>query len=150
MEIYQLPPGDVVASLKSSPVGPTGAEAERRSREFGPNRVEEVAREPLWLRLLKEFTQFCNKLILWGVIMEASLILWIAYTALGNRILGTAPMAGAVWLFVLPFAVRMLILEELRKWLAARWLPNSFCRSGSSSRPPRLSDHGSPKAKGVP
>jgi sodium/potassium-transporting ATPase subunit alpha len=31
-------------------------------------------------------------------------------------ILGAAPIDGKVWLFVLPFAVALLILEEFRKW----------------------------------
>ena len=36
----------------------------RRSREFPPNRVEAVARSPLWLEFLQEFTHFFA-LILW-------------------------------------------------------------------------------------
>ena len=75
MAIHQLPPGDVVASLNTSPAGLTGAEAERRLREFGPNRVEEVAREPLWLRLLKEFTPFFS-VILWVATGPAFVAEW--------------------------------------------------------------------------
>ncbi len=61
-----------------------------------------------------------NKLILWGIAAEVTLILLIDYTPVGNLIFGTAPLAAAVWLFVIPFALGMLALEELRKWLAAR------------------------------
>jgi len=35
---------------------------------------------------------------------------------MGNTIFGTAPIPLSTWLFILPFAVVMLVLEELRKW----------------------------------
>ena len=65
---------------------------------------------------------FGNRLILWGVALEIALILLIDYTPWGNTLLGTAPIPAAVWLFVLPFAVAMLLMEELRKWLSRRGL----------------------------
>jgi magnesium-transporting ATPase (P-type) len=58
-----------------------------------------------------------NRLILWGVAWEVALVLLINYTPWGNVLLGTSPIVGAVWLFILPFAAIMLVLEELRKWL---------------------------------
>jgi sodium/potassium-transporting ATPase subunit alpha len=61
-----------------------------------------------------------NRLILWGVGLEVALILAICYTAWGNVIFGTAPIGGRVWLFMMPFAVGLLVLEELRKWLVRR------------------------------
>ena len=61
-----------------------------------------------------------NPLILWGVGLEVALILMICYTAWGNVIFGTAPIGGRVWLFMLPFAVGLVVLEELRKWLVRR------------------------------
>ena len=64
MRIHQISPLDAVTSLSSRLDGLTHAEAERRLREFGHNSVEEVARAPLWLRLIKEFTSFFS-LILW-------------------------------------------------------------------------------------
>ena len=66
---------------------------------------------------------FSNKLILAGVAAEITLIALIAYTPWGNEIFGTAPISMAVWLFILPFALGMLALEELRKWLV-RARPN--------------------------
>ena len=57
-----------------------------------------------------------NKLILAGVVMEISLIALINYTPWGNAVFGTAPLPLTVWLFIMPFAVGMLALEELRKW----------------------------------
>ena len=61
-----------------------------------------------------------NRLILWGVVLEVALILAIATRAWGNAVFGTAPISGSVWLFVLPFAVGLVALEELRKWLVRR------------------------------
>jgi len=43
--------------------------------------------------------------------------LLIVYTPVGNAIYGTAPISAETWLFILPFAIAMLGLEELRKWL---------------------------------
>lgn len=61
-----------------------------------------------------------NRLILIGIALEILLILAIDYTSLGNHIFGTAPIGWEVWLFVLPFAAGMLVLEEIRKALARR------------------------------
>jgi magnesium-transporting ATPase (P-type) len=66
MKVQQLAYVDAVASLSSSSLGLTHLEAARRLREFGPNEVERVAREPAVIGLLKELT--CS----------FSLILWIA------------------------------------------------------------------------
>jgi calcium-translocating P-type ATPase len=63
---------------------------------------------------------FGNPLIVWGVLLEIVLILLIVYTPWGNFVLGTAPIAGSVWLFVLPFALGLLVLEEGRKWVAGK------------------------------
>ena len=63
---------------------------------------------------------FDNRIILWGIALEVTLILLIDYTAWGNLIFGTLPIAPEVWLFILPFALGMLLLEELRKWVAVR------------------------------
>jgi calcium-translocating P-type ATPase len=61
-----------------------------------------------------------NPLILWGVVLEVGLIALIAYTPWGNALIGTAPIGGEVWLFVLPFAIGLLALEEVRKWIVRR------------------------------
>jgi magnesium-transporting ATPase (P-type) len=65
---------------------------------------------------------FSNRLILWGVILEITLILVIIYTPWGQMIFGTAPFPLSVWLFMLPFGVAMLLLEEMRKWASTKWL----------------------------
>jgi len=63
------------------------------------------------------FGLFRNPLILWGLFVEVTLILLITYTPWGNLVFGTAPIPLAVWLLVVPFALGMLTLEELRKWI---------------------------------
>ncbi len=63
---------------------------------------------------------FSNRLVWVGILAEVTLVLAINYTALGNWIYGTAPSEGALWLFVAPFALGMLALEEGRKWLLRR------------------------------
>ncbi|MDB6031874.1 MAG: yloB 2, partial [Verrucomicrobiales bacterium] len=60
---------------------------------------------------------FSNKLILAGIATEIMIIALIDYTPWGNALFGTAPIPPAVWLFILPFALGMVALEELRKWL---------------------------------
>lgn len=41
------------------------------------------------------------------------LILIVDPTPWGNLIFGIAPIAGEVWLFIIPFALGMVVLEEL-------------------------------------
>jgi magnesium-transporting ATPase (P-type) len=61
-----------------------------------------------------------NRLILFGVAAEIILILLIDYTSWGNALFGTLPLSGDVWLYMIPFAFSMLLLEELRKWWVRR------------------------------
>jgi sodium/potassium-transporting ATPase subunit alpha len=58
---------------------------------------------------------FNNKLILAGVGVELFLIFSIDYTPWGNAIFGTFSLPPVVWIFILPFVVGMMVLEELRK-----------------------------------
>jgi magnesium-transporting ATPase (P-type) len=62
------------------------------------------------------FGPFSNKLIVAGIGAEIALILLIDYTPWGNALFGTAPIPLVAWLFITPFALGMLGLEELRKW----------------------------------
>ncbi len=76
MNIHRLSVDDALASLRSNPAGLSSAEARRRLREFGPNRVEKVARQsPVW-RLLKEFTRFFA-VILWAAAALAFVAEWL-------------------------------------------------------------------------
>jgi magnesium-transporting ATPase (P-type) len=58
-----------------------------------------------------------NRLLLGGVAVEIALILLIDYTQGGNAVFGTFPIEASVWLYFAPFALAMLALEELRKWI---------------------------------
>ena len=64
MSIAQQTPEVALVALRSGTQGLSAAEVRRRLKEFGFNRVEAVAREPLWLTLLREFSHFFA-LILW-------------------------------------------------------------------------------------
>jgi calcium-translocating P-type ATPase len=61
-----------------------------------------------------------NPLIVWGIAFELVLLLLLAYTPWGNALLGTAPLAAEVWLYIIPFGFGMLLLEELRKAVVRR------------------------------
>jgi magnesium-transporting ATPase (P-type) len=63
---------------------------------------------------------FDNPLITAGVVAELVLILLIVYTAPGHAVFGTAALGREPWLLVLPFALAMLLLEEMRKALMRR------------------------------
>jgi len=60
---------------------------------------------------------FTNKLLLLGVATEVALIVLIDYTPWGNLVFGTSPIGVEVWLYVVPFMLGMLALEEGRKRL---------------------------------
>lgn len=63
---------------------------------------------------------FDNKTILCGVALEIVLLGIIDYTQWGNLVFGTLPISSDAWLFILPFALAMLLFEELRKFVAVR------------------------------
>jgi sodium/potassium-transporting ATPase subunit alpha len=67
------------------------------------------------------FNLLSNQMIPAGIGVELALILAVVYTAPGNWIFGTAPLPLSVWLFALPFAFGMTILEEGRKYLVRKW-----------------------------
>jgi sodium/potassium-transporting ATPase subunit alpha len=70
---------------------------------------------PAW-----RFPLFENRLLLAGLAAEALLLLAIVYTPWGNRLFGTAPLAADVWLYALPFALALGVVEEARKALVRR------------------------------
>lgn len=81
VRIHQLSALDAIASLKTTTAGLSRAEVERRLGEYGRNAVEEVARSPLWLRLVREFITFFS-LILW---IAAALAFFAAWSDPGDR-----------------------------------------------------------------
>jgi len=74
-----------------------------------------------------------NRLIVVGIGAEILLILAIDYTPWGNLFFGTAPIGWHVWMFVIPFAVGMLVLEEFRKGIA-RKLTNAMPLDNAEGR----------------
>jgi magnesium-transporting ATPase (P-type) len=70
---------------------------------------------------IRSLPLFSNRLITAGIVTEIVVILLIDYTPIGHALFGTAPIGWTAWLFVLPFAIAMLLLEESRK---------AFVRSG--------------------
>jgi sodium/potassium-transporting ATPase subunit alpha len=63
---------------------------------------------------------FTNKLILWGIATELTLLALITYTPVGNEIFGTRPLP--LWIFG-PLALGacvLLLAEECRKMIADR------------------------------
>ena len=66
------------------------------------------------------FVWFSNPLILWGVVIEITILALITYTSLGNEIFRTAPLP--LWIFG-PLALGALMLlfaEESRKIIVNR------------------------------
>lgn len=64
MKIHQMSVADALASVQSSAEGLSSVEARRRLGEHGPNVVPSADREPLALRLAREYFYFFS-LILW-------------------------------------------------------------------------------------
>jgi sodium/potassium-transporting ATPase subunit alpha len=91
MKIHSLSAEEALQSLHSGPNGLSSAEAERRLREFGPNRVERIQGTPRLVRFLKGFTHFFA-LILWVAAALAFFAEWQepggGMAALGIAILG--------------------------------------------------------------
>ncbi len=77
-----------------------------------------ICRDPL--RSTFGGNPFGNRLLLAGVASELALLAAIVYAPWGHLMLGTAPIDSPVWLFILPFPLAMLALEEARKAIARR------------------------------
>lgn len=71
-----------------------------------------------------------NRMILIGIAVELVLLAGIVYHPWGNHIFGTSPLSWREYVFIVPFAIGMLVLEELRKWFVRR-IPT---RPGSAAR----------------
>src|SRR5512139_2156148 len=97
MIINRLTPEQALASLQSGPDGLTQADAVRRLREFGPNRVEPAPRAPWFFRLLKEFTHFFAA-VLWLATALCFIAEWSdpgqGMAMLGYAIIGVILVSG--------------------------------------------------------
>ncbi|PIW72641.1 MAG: ATPase [Hydrogenophilales bacterium CG12_big_fil_rev_8_21_14_0_65_61_21] len=89
MRIAGLGAAEALASLNSSASGLDAAEAERRLAEFGPNRLEEAAREHGLLRFARQFSHFFA-IVLW---LAAGLALFAEHYDPGQ---GMARLAVAI------------------------------------------------------
>ncbi|WP_353684226.1 cation-transporting P-type ATPase [Thermodesulfovibrio sp. 3907-1M] len=58
---------------------------------------------------------FSNKFLLAGIVFEIALQLFIVYYPLGNIIFSTHPIPLTAWLVLIPFAMVLLAVEEIRK-----------------------------------
>jgi sodium/potassium-transporting ATPase subunit alpha len=74
------------------------------------------------VRSVFSMNMFSNRLIIWGVCLEIALLLVAVYGPWGRYVLGTAAPPADLWPFLVPFAVAMLALEEMRKWIVRRAL----------------------------
>lgn len=63
---------------------------------------------------------FDNPAVIGGVLFEIALIVFVVYTPAGNALFATSPLSAGAWLFVIPFALAMLLLDELLKQLSVR------------------------------
>jgi len=76
-----------------------------------------MCRHPVFSAFSRRYRR--NRLILYGIIFELTLLLLITYTPWGNLLFGTAPI-GSVWLLIIALMPVMLLFEELRKMLLRR------------------------------
>lgn len=105
MRIHQLSAIEAIARLKSGEAGLSRAEVERRLQEFGRNEVQKLTRAPLCrsaTRSVFSTGRLGNPLILFGVASEIAVLLLVNFTSWDNSLLGTASLAGPVWLFSCP------------------------------------------------
>jgi sodium/potassium-transporting ATPase subunit alpha len=73
---------------------------------------------------------FSNRLIFWGIASEILLALFIVYHPWGQRIFGTAPLGLHTWLTLIPFALGLLLADEIRKMAAARIFGKGLTAAG--------------------
>jgi len=58
---------------------------------------------------------FTNRLVLWGIASELTIISLLIYTPFLQRIFGLAPLGIKEWGFLFAFTPVLLLMEELRK-----------------------------------
>ena len=60
---------------------------------------------------------FSNTMILWGILAEIILSLFIIYHPWGNKIFSSAPLDLTIWFILIPFMFAIFFAEELRKFV---------------------------------
>ena len=98
MRIHQLSVDDALSGVRSTRDGLSAAEALRRLREYGPNRIEKIAGESWALRLPKELFRFFS-VILWVAAALAFFAEWQdpgqGMARLGAAIVAVIVVSGA-------------------------------------------------------
>ncbi len=61
-----------------------------------------------------------NRLVLWGILVEIILAVFIIYHPWGNKIFSTSPIPLSAWLLLIPFAFILFAAEEMRKWASSK------------------------------
>jgi len=84
--IFTLAPGQVPGALATTPSGLTSSEAAARLNQYGPNELHEARRQPLYRKLLANFTHLM------------ALLLWVAGAM--AFVAGMPQLGVAVWLVV--------------------------------------------------
>ncbi|MDE2483965.1 MAG: cation transporting ATPase C-terminal domain-containing protein, partial [candidate division NC10 bacterium] len=64
---------------------------------------------------------FTNRLIVWGIGVELSILGLIVYSPIGHRIFGTDAFLGGFWWLLIGCATLLLLLEEARKRIVRRF-----------------------------
>ena len=157
MKIHQLSVDDALRSLHGRPEGLTSAEARQRLHDFGPNQVERVRGEPLWLQFLKEFTHFFA-VILWVAAALAFCADWTepgqGMGALGWAIVGVIVVNSAFSFLQVYRAERALAALEKLLPHQARVLRDGGVRENTRRRAgPRRRDRaggGGPRPRRLP
>ena len=63
---------------------------------------------------------FKNRLVLFGILVEVALIVFLTYMPFMQNIFGLAPLGLKEWAFLLSFPVIVLLFEEGRKWVVRK------------------------------
>lgn len=66
---------------------------------------------------------FANRLIFVGIVVEMLVATAVIYTPWGHLIFGTASLPASFWIFIVPFALAMIIIEEGRKLIVRLGAP---------------------------
>jgi magnesium-transporting ATPase (P-type) len=83
---------DVLAAFEASPEGLSAQEAASRLDRFGPNRLPEPARDPLWKRVGKHFDDVLIYILLAAAVLKAILGEWVDFWV----ILGVAVISALI------------------------------------------------------
>jgi magnesium-transporting ATPase (P-type) len=105
---------NALANLHSTDTGLTPAQAAKRLAQHGPNRIEQVARTRLWMRVLRQF----NNLLIYVLLAAALVTLWLQDYLDAAVILGVVLINAAIGLVQEGKAERAL--DAVRAMLATR------------------------------